>query len=58
MRHPNAEFHMPAFPVRFDGAPPPVELSPLLDEHTTEVFGDWLGIGAGDVAGLRETGVV
>ena len=58
MQHPNGEFRMPAFPVRFDGAPPPVEPSPLLGQHTTEVFGDWLGIAAGDVKGLREQGVV
>ena len=58
MQHPNGEFRMPAFPVRFDGAPPPVEPSPLLGQHTTEVFGDWLGIAAGDVKELREQGVV
>jgi crotonobetainyl-CoA:carnitine CoA-transferase CaiB-like acyl-CoA transferase len=49
---------MPAFPVRFDGAPPPVKPSPLLGEHTMEVFADWLGMSAGDVKGLRDEGVV
>jgi len=29
-----------------------------LGQHTTEVFGDWLGIAAGDVKELREQGVV
>jgi len=58
MRHPNGELRMPAFPVRFDGTPAPVEPSPLLGEHTTQVFGDWLGMSAGDVAGLRDDGVV
>jgi len=58
MQHPNGDLRMPAFPVRFDGAPPPVEPSPLLGQHTTEVFGDWLGIAAGDVKELREQGVV
>jgi hypothetical protein len=29
-----------------------------LGEHTAQIFGDWLGISAGDVAGLREEGVV
>ena len=33
MQHPNGEFRMPAFPVRFDGAPAPVEPAPLLGEH-------------------------
>jgi formyl-CoA transferase len=58
MQHPNGEFRMPAFPVLFDGAPAPVRPSPLLGEHTTEVFGDWLGMVAGAVAGLRDEGVV
>jgi crotonobetainyl-CoA:carnitine CoA-transferase CaiB-like acyl-CoA transferase len=58
MQHPKGELRMPAFPVRFDGAPAPVRPSPLLGEHTTEVFGDWLGMSAGDVKGLREEGVI
>jgi crotonobetainyl-CoA:carnitine CoA-transferase CaiB-like acyl-CoA transferase len=58
MQHPNGELRMPTFPVRFDGAPPPVKPSPLLGEHTAQVFGDWLGMSAGDVEGLRDEGVV
>jgi formyl-CoA transferase len=58
MRHPNGELRMPTFPVRFDGAPALVEPSPLLGEHTAEVFSAWLDMSAGDVAALREEGVV
>jgi formyl-CoA transferase len=58
MHHPAGELRMPAFPVRFDGAPAPVEPSPLLGQHTAEVFGDWLGMSPRDVAGLRAEGVV
>jgi crotonobetainyl-CoA:carnitine CoA-transferase CaiB-like acyl-CoA transferase len=58
MQHPNGKLRMPAFPVRFDGAPAPVGPSPLLGEHTTQVLGDWLGMRAGDVKGLRDEGVV
>ncbi len=58
MQHPAGTLQMPAFPVRFDGAPAPVKPSPLLGEHTTEVFRDWLGIGPGDVDRLRQDGVV
>jgi formyl-CoA transferase len=58
MQHPSGEFRMPAFPVRFDGAAAPVKPSPLLGEHTEPVFGDWLGISAGDVKGLRDAGIV
>ena len=32
--------------------------SPLLGEHTGEVFGAWLGLSAGDVAGLKDEGVI
>jgi len=49
---------MPAFPVLFDGAPAPVKSSPLLGEHTAQVFGDWLDISTADVEGLREEGVI
>jgi len=58
MQHPNGELRMPAFPVRFDGAPAPVKASPLLGEHTAQVFGDWLDISAAAVEGLREEGVI
>jgi crotonobetainyl-CoA:carnitine CoA-transferase CaiB-like acyl-CoA transferase len=58
MRHPKGDFRMPAFPVRFDGAPAPVKPSPLLGEHTEEVFGQWLGIVGGEVAALRQRGIV
>jgi crotonobetainyl-CoA:carnitine CoA-transferase CaiB-like acyl-CoA transferase len=49
---------MPTWPVRFDGAPPPIKSAPLLGEHTTEVFADWLGLDAAAVETLREQGVV
>jgi crotonobetainyl-CoA:carnitine CoA-transferase CaiB-like acyl-CoA transferase len=58
MRHPKGEFRMPAFPVRFDGAPAPVKQSPLLGEHTEEVFGRWLGMKALDIEALRNQGAV
>ena len=58
MQHPAGTLKMPAFPVRFDGAPAPVEPAPLLGEHTTEVFGEWLGISTGDVKALRDEGIV
>ena len=56
--HPNGDFRMPTFPVRFDGKPPAITRSPLLGEHTGEVFSSWLGLGAGDVAGLKDEGVI
>jgi formyl-CoA transferase len=49
---------MPTWPVRFDGAPPPINPAPLLGEHTTDVFADWLGLDAAAVEALREEGIV
>src|SRR4029453_7685062 len=40
---------VPAWPGRFDGAPPQVKASPLLGQHVEDVLGSWLGIGAKDV---------
>jgi len=56
--HPNGDFRMPTFPVRFDGKPPAIKPSPLLGQHTEEVFGSWLGLSANDVAGLKDEGVI
>jgi formyl-CoA transferase len=56
--HPNGELRMPTFPVRFDGKPPKIEPSPLLGEHTDEVFSSWLGMSAGDVKGLKDEGAI
>ena len=56
--HPNGDFRMPTFPVRFDGKPPEIRPSPLLGEHTNDVFASWLGLGESDVAGLKDDGVI
>jgi formyl-CoA transferase len=57
-KHPNGDLKMPTFPVRFDGKPPEITRSPLLGEHTQEVFGAWLGLSPGDVAGLKDEGAI
>ncbi|MGE5271020.1 MAG: CoA transferase, partial [Thiohalocapsa sp.] len=57
-QHPNGDFRMPTFPVRFDGKPPKIERSPLLGEHTEEVFASWLGMSERDVKGLKDDGVI
>ena len=56
--HPNSDFRMPTFPVRFDGKPPKIAPAPLLGEHTEEVFGSWLGMSERDVKGLKDDGVI
>ena len=59
IKHPTTgEVKMPAWPVRFDGAPPKVKPSPLLGEHNVEVLGGWLGIGASEVEALRTEGII
>jgi len=47
-----------SFPVRFDGKPPKIAPAPLLGQHTTEVFGNWLGLSERDIGGLKDDGVV
>src|SRR5262249_24659089 len=56
--HPTGPFKMPSWPVRFDGKPPKLEPAPLLGQHTTQVFGEWLGMSASDVEALRKEGVI
>jgi len=57
--HPTTgRYKMPAWPVRFDGAPPKVKPSPLLGQHNGEVLGGWLGIDAAEIEALRTEGII
>jgi crotonobetainyl-CoA:carnitine CoA-transferase CaiB-like acyl-CoA transferase len=59
IQHPEVgPFKMVAWPVRFEGKPPPVEPSPLLGQDNDEVLGDWLGLDRGTIGGLRTGGVI
>ena len=59
VQHPTTgALKMPAWPVRFDGAPPRVKPSPMLGQHNAEVLGDWLGVGSAEVEALRAEGIV
>jgi formyl-CoA transferase len=59
VEHPTTgRYKMPAWPVRFDGAPPKVKPSPMLGQHNAEVLGGWLGIGAAEVEALRTEGII
>jgi formyl-CoA transferase len=59
VEHPTTgTYKMPAWPVRFDGAPARVKPSPLLGQHNAEVLGSWLGIGTAEVEALRAEGIV
>ena len=57
--HPErGDFLMPGWPVKMSANDVPVACSPMLGEHTDEVLSDWLGLSGGEVAALREKGVV
>ncbi len=59
IEHPtNGAFKMPGWPVRHDGAPPPVTPAPLLGEHAEDVLGRWLNLDSAAVAKLRGDGVI
>jgi len=58
VEHGDWKMTMPTWPVRFDGAPPPINPAPLLGQHTGEVLGGWLGINAAEVDTLRKEGVL
>ena len=59
IEHPTTgKVKMPAWPVRFDGSPAKVKPSPLLGQHSAEVLGQWLGIGAAEVEALKTEGII
>jgi crotonobetainyl-CoA:carnitine CoA-transferase CaiB-like acyl-CoA transferase len=48
-----------ASPIKMSKTPPAYRrAAPMLGEHTEEVLGEMLGLSAGEVAGLRDKGVV
>lgn len=57
--HPSlGTFKMVGWPVRHDGAFAQIRSAPLNGEHTDDVFANWLGLNADDVAKLRDDGIV
>ena len=59
IQHPtNGAMKVPAWPVRHNGASPAVSPAPLLGQHNSEVFQEWLGMDAGQVDDLRAEGAI
>jgi CoA:oxalate CoA-transferase len=50
---------VPTSPLRFHGADRvPLQPSPKLGQHNAEIYGDWLGLSAAEIAELRNDGVI
>jgi crotonobetainyl-CoA:carnitine CoA-transferase CaiB-like acyl-CoA transferase len=50
---------VPTSPLRVHGADPvPVTPSPKLRQHNREIYGDWLGVSADEIAALERDGVI
>jgi formyl-CoA transferase len=58
MKHPNGDFKMASWPVLVDGKAARLTPSPLLGQHDNEVLLEWLGIGPGELAALKNEGVL
>ena len=59
MEHPsNGAVKIPAWPVRHNGATPPVSPAPLLGQHNSEVLQSWLGMNAEEVDALHGEEVI
>ena len=58
--HPElGEIVVPTTPLRLHGTDKVETLpSPIIGQHNAEIYGGWLGLGAGEIAELRETGVI
>lgn len=58
VREQTGERTLPHAFARVEGGFAPLRPAPRIGEHNTAVFGEWLGLGARELAGLRERGVV
>jgi len=58
VHHHNGDYKMATWPVRVDGKTVRLKGSPPLGGDSAEVLHSWLGIGSGDIEGLRKEGVL
>ncbi len=59
MTHATGPMQLPASPLRLSATPPEYRSAPpLLGEHTDQVLSEVLGLSAGEIARLRDAGVV
>ncbi len=59
IKHPvRGDFTMPGCPVRLEDSPVEVTSAPLLGQHNADVYGELLGLGAGQLDDLKREGVI
>ena len=58
VHHRQGDYKMATWPVRIDGKTVRLKASPALGGDSAEVLHNWLGIGDGEVEGLRRDGVI
>ncbi len=59
INHPmRGEFTMPGCPVRLEDSPVEVKPAPLLGQHNADVYGELLGLGAGQLESLKSEGII
>jgi len=49
---------MPACPVQLEDSPLEMRCAPLLGEHNAQIYGEYLGLGAGELSELQRDGVI
>jgi formyl-CoA transferase len=59
IKHPDrGDFTMPGCPVRLEDSPVEVTAAPLLGQHNADVYGEMLGLGAGQLEDLKREGII
>jgi formyl-CoA transferase len=58
VHHRHGDYKMATWPVRIDGKTVRLKPSPALGGDSAEVLHNWLGIGDGEVEGLRRDGII
>jgi formyl-CoA transferase len=58
MQHPQGNYTMSGWPVRFGGETPRVGVAPLLGQHSGDVLADWLKLDAAAIGALKAGKVI